>query len=95
MTYQEIIDKVSGDLNISPDIINKTYKAYWRYIRNSIQELPLKEDLTEEEFLKLRPNFNISSLGKLTCTYKRFLGVKEKFNYIKKFRKSNESTKED
>lgn len=92
MTYQEIIHKVSEDTGISVEVVDKAYKAFWSYIRNSVQELPLKEELTETEFLSLRPNFNIPSLGKLTCTYARYRGVKDKFNYIKELRKRNEET---
>jgi hypothetical protein len=33
---------------------------------------PLKENLCEEDFKKLRLNFNIPSLGKLICTYDRY-----------------------
>lgn len=86
MTHQEIINKVSGDTGIPPDIIDKTYKAFWLYIKDSIQALPLKEDMTEDEFKSLKPNFNIPSLGKITCTLQRYKGVKEKFNHIKKLR---------
>ena len=92
MTYQEIVNKVSGDIGLSPGITDKAYKAFWKYIRDTIQELPLKEDMSEEEFLMLRPNFNIPSLGKLTCTYKRYSGVKEKFKHIKKLRENHEGT---
>lgn len=92
MTYWEIINKVSGDIGLSPDTVDKTYRAFWKYIRDSIQSLPLKEDISEEEFLMLRPNFNIPSLGKLTCTYKRYFGVKEKFKHIKKLRETYEGT---
>lgn len=95
MTYQEIINKVSGDLEMPPDTVNKVYKAYWKYIRDTIQELPLKDDLTEEKFLMLRPNFNIPSIGKLTCTYDRYKKVKDKFKHIKKLRENHESIKED
>lgn len=86
MTYKEIINLVSNNLGIAPDIVDKTYKSYWLYVKNAIQELPLKKDMSEEEFNKLRSNFNIPSLGKLTCTYKRYRGIKDKFNYIKKLR---------
>ena len=92
MTYKEIINKVSGDINLPPDTVDKIYKAYWRYIRDTIQTLSLKDNLSEEEFSKLKPNFNIPSLGKLTCTYKRYLGVKERFKHIKKLRENYEST---
>jgi hypothetical protein len=92
MTYQEIINKVSGDMGISPDIVDKAYKAFWKYIRDTIQDIPLKDDMSEEEFIMLKPNFNIPSLGKLTCTYKRYKGIKEKFKHIKKLRENNENT---
>lgn len=94
MIYAEIIKKVSQDTGISPEIIDKTYKAYWLYIKNSIQGFPLKEDVTEAEFLKLRTNFNVPSLGKLTCTFDRYKGVKEKFQHIKNIREKNEKTEE-
>jgi hypothetical protein len=92
MTYQEIINKVSGDMGISPDIVDKAYKAFWKYIRDTIQDIPLKDDMSEEEFIMLKPNFNIPSLGKLTCTYKKYKGIKEKFKHIKKLRENNENT---
>lgn len=90
MTYKEIINKVAEDLNMPSETVDRTYKAFWLFIRDSLQELPLKEDLTEEEFSILKPNFNIPSLGKISCTYNRYKGVKEKFNYIKKLRKRHE-----
>lgn len=94
MTLEEIIHKVSEDTGIPVEVVDKSFKGFWLYIRNSVQELPLKGELTEAEFLSLRPNFNIPSLGKLTCTYPRYLGVKEKFNHIKKLRRDEEA-KED
>lgn len=91
MTYKEIIDKVSEDSGIPVEIVDKTYKAFWLFIRTTIQELPLKEELTEEEFLKLRTNFNIPSLGKLACPYQKYLKVKEKFKHIKKLRENDKT----
>ena len=81
---KDIILSVSKDLGISPDVVEKVYKAYWLYIKTTIEALPLKEDLTEEEFLKLRTNFNIGSLGKLFVTYKHYVGVKKRFEYLRK-----------
>lgn len=89
MTYEEIINTVAKELNLPIDLVKNTYKAYWQFIRDTIQELPLKEDISEEEFSKLQTNFNIPSLGKLSCTRDRYLGVKKKFEYIKKIRKNN------
>ena len=49
---KDIILSVSKDLGISPDVVEKVYKAYWLYIKTTLEALPLKEDLTEEEFSK-------------------------------------------
>ena len=91
---REIVKKLSEELNLPPEVVEKTYKAYWLFIRRTIEKLPLKEDLTEEEFKKLRTNFNLPYLGKLSCNYDRWLNIKNKGKYIKK--KSDETKyKED
>lgn len=83
---RDIYLDVSRTLNISPEVIEKVYKAYWQYIKSTIQALPLKEELTEEEFSKLRTNFNIPSLGKLSCTLDKYKGTKKRFQLIGKLR---------
>lgn len=79
MTYEEIISRVSDSLGLSKKLVDKTYKAYWRAIKEHITSLPLKQDLTEEEFKKLQTNVNIPSIGKLYVTY----GVYKKTKGIK------------
>lgn len=86
MSYQEILKKVSEELNLPLEVVKEAYESYWLFIRQSITDLPLKEDLSEEDFSKLRSNFNIPSLGKLACTYTRMKGVKERFKYINRIR---------
>lgn len=83
---KDIYLDVSRTLGISPDVVEKAYKAYWLYIKATIQALPLKECLTEEEFSKLRTNFNIPSLGKLSCTLDKYRGTKKRFKLIEKLR---------
>ena len=84
MNYPDIIGKVSQEMGIPPEVVSTAYKSYWEFIKQTIQSLPLKDDISEEEFAKLRTNFNIPSLGKLTCTFDRMMGVKKRFKYIKK-----------
>ena len=86
MNYSEIVSKVSEDTGITADIVDRIYKSFWLFVKDTIQNLPLKDNLNEEDFNKLRTNFNIPSLGKLTCTYQRYIGVKERFRHIKKLR---------
>lgn len=86
MNYNDLVTQVSKELNLPFRVVDKVYKSYWKSIRDTIQELPLKDDISEEEFQKLRTNFNIPSLGKLTCTYDRVKGVKQKYKYIRNLR---------
>lgn len=89
MKYNDIITKVSQETDLPVKVVGKVFKAYWLFIRASIQALPLKETLSEEDFMKLRTNFNIPSLGKLTCTYEDYLRQKRRHEHIITFRKNN------
>ena len=91
MNYPDIIGKVSQEMGIPLEVVDTAYKSYWKFIKQTIQSLPLKDDISEEEFAKLRTNFNIPSLGKLTCTFDRMMGVKKRFKYIKRLRENAES----
>lgn len=86
MSYQEILKKVAIELNLPVEVVKLAYESHWAFIREIITSLPLKEPLNEKDFSKLGTNFNIPSLGKLACTYVRMLGVKKRFEYIKRIR---------
>ena len=86
MIYSEAIKQVSIELGLPPQVVKEAYESFWTFIRNNIKALPLKEDLSKEEFDKLRTNFNIPSIGKLSCTYDRMIGVKKRFEHIRKLR---------
>lgn len=76
MTYKEIVAEISVRLNLPKGLVDKTYRAYWKAVREHIESLPLKEELTDEEFLKLQPNVNIPSIGKLYVTLERYKAMK-------------------
>lgn len=90
MTYDDIIAEVSVKLGLPKGLVDRTYKAYWRTIREHIAALPLKEDLTDEEFMKLQPNVNIPSLGKLNVTLDRYHRMKKSFEHYKQFKQNKE-----
>lgn len=79
---KDIYLKVSEMLGIPENTVREAYISFWRFIRETISELPLKENLTEEQFRELRTNFNIPSLGKLVCTYDRYIGMKKRYKYL-------------
>ena len=87
------ISGASHELGIPSELVEKVYRAYWLAIKQAVQALPLKEDLTDEDFSKLRTSFNIPSLGKLYSSYDRVQGVKRRFKYLQQI-KNNAQNKE-
>ena len=94
MTYREIVSLLSEELDIPEEVVDVAYKSFFEFIRTTIAGLPLKDELSEEDFNKLRTNFNIPSLGKLHCTYERYRGMKERMNYINKIKNTYEAQKD-
>lgn len=85
MTYSEIVSEVSKETGLPRTFVNKVYRAYWKAIRGHIIALPLKEDLTDEEFGKLQPNVSVPYLGKLNVTLSRYRFEKNLYNeYLKR-----------
>lgn len=96
MEYHDIIAKVAGNLSLPTALVDRAYRSYWRAVREHIAALPLKDDLTDEEFLELQPNVNIPSIGKLYVTLDRYRGVKKRFQILSNLKNRNNAThKED
>ena len=83
MRYQKLLEKVSEELKIPIEVVKEAYLSYWKFVKSKIAELPLNEELSEDQYKELRTNFNVPSIGKLTCDYGRFLRVKQKQQYKK------------
>ena len=93
MTYDEIIAEVSKSTGLTKRMVDRAYRAYWKAVREHICSLPLKENLTDEQFSSLKPNVNIPSIGKLYVTLDRYKRMKKMFNSRKE--KENVTYKED
>ena len=78
MTYDEIISEVAGSTGLSKRIVDRTYKAYWKVIREHITTLPLKEDISDEEIRAMQSSVNIPSIGKLYINVKKFHRIRSK-----------------
>lgn len=90
MTYDEIIASVSASLGLPKGLVDKAYKSYWKAVREHITSMPLKEDLTDEEFMRLRPNVNIPSIGKLHVTLDRYHKMRKSFEMKQQIKKEKE-----
>lgn len=80
MAYNEIIRTVAHQMGLPIRFVDKVYRGYWKAVREHIKSLPLKNNLTDEEFLSLQPNVNIPSIGKLYVTLDRYHRVKKVYN---------------
>ena len=79
----EIYAKVAGDMGIRIEVVRAAYLSQWQFIRNTIEALPLKEELSEEEFNQLRTSFNLPSLGKIYTTRDKVQRTKRKIDYLR------------
>lgn len=74
--------EASEILDIPVDKVGKIYRAYWWSIRENIQKLQLRNNVTEEDLINEKLSFNIPSLGKLYTNYDRIKGVKKRFKLL-------------
>ena len=94
--FQKIIKEMSIEHGLPQEVVTVAYRSYWEFIKKEAQALQLKGDITEEEFNKLRPNFNIPSIGKLFITWDKLINTKKRRIYLQKIKKEkNDSIKED
>lgn len=79
---RRVYAEVAKELGLSPKFVEQVYKSFWRYIRESISALPLKEMeiLSKEEFDKIVPYYVLPRLGRLYFSYYKFKGKKERYN---------------
>jgi hypothetical protein len=78
LKLNKVYEKVALELGLNESDVKEAYNLYWEYFRKSIESLPLKENLNEEDFNSLKTSFNVPSLGKFYCTYDRYLRMKNK-----------------
>ena len=76
---KEALQRIARELGLPLEDLISYYKAYWKYIRTTIEGFNLKSDLTQEEYDKLRVNFNIPFLGKLACPYSRQVKLRQSY----------------
>lgn len=98
MINEKLIKEIAGKIDIQEDKVQKVYSAFWAFIKDTIQSIPLKANdlehpLSEEEFNKFHTNINVPSLGKFYCTYDDYIRTVKHFKRIKNIR--NAENKKD
>lgn len=95
MKQSDIIPIIASEMGLPEDFIQGVVGGFYKFIRTKASELPLKEDLTEEQFNALKTSFNIPSLGKLAVTYDRYSKIKSSYKLIQEIKKQNAKNKEN
>lgn len=95
MKISDAVRIAAEEIGIPYEVAQRAYSMSWKFILDKIESLPLKENLTEEQFEQLRPNFNIPEIGKLTVTYDRYKRIKNRTKYIKNIKKLMQDDNED
>ena len=91
MILKQIIKQVAKELDLPKDLVRNTYKSYWKVIKQIIERNNIKYSkdsiLTANEFNSKQMNINIPSIGKLNCTYDKYLKTINRFNLINNIKK--------
>lgn len=78
INLKDLYKEAALELGLEEEDVKEAYNLYWRFFRSEIENLPLKDELTEEEFNSLKTSFNVPHIGKFYCTYDRYLRIKNK-----------------
>ena len=91
MTFKQIIKQVAKELNLPEDLVRNTYKSYRKVIKQIIERNNIKSNdnliFTSDEFNNNVININVPSIGKLNCTYDKYLKTINRFNLINNIKK--------
>ena len=55
---KDLIAKIAEEADLSVEVVEKVYKAYWRYLRTKMEEIDFSEDKPHSY------SFNVPSIGK-------------------------------
>ena len=78
INLKDLYKEAALELGLEEEDVKEAYNLYWRFFRSEIENLPLKDELTEEEFNSLKTSFNVPHIGKFYWTYDRYLRIKNK-----------------
>jgi hypothetical protein len=78
-----LIHSVGLKHNLQDEVINKIVSSPYKFTREKISELQISDDMSEEEYDKLKTNFMYLYIGKLYTTFE----MCTKFYKLKKWKK--------
>jgi hypothetical protein len=85
---KKLIHSIGLEFNLQDDIVKKIVQAQFKFTRETISNLDVKDNMTEEEFKELKTNFIYTHIGKLYTNFMVYEKIKkQKSNLIEKWEK--------
>jgi hypothetical protein len=84
------LKQAARELSVPQELVEQIYKSYWRFIKETISNLPLK-CATDEERKSLTTNFNIPYIGKLYVDDNRINSYKQRLLKYQEYVRSKEN----
>tara|TARA_R110000744_G_scaffold317439_1_gene424054 strand:+ start:406 stop:675 length:270 start_codon:yes stop_codon:yes gene_type:complete len=72
------IKEMANKYGLDNEVVGKMISAPYDFIQNKTKELNFVDDLTREEFDKIKKNFNIPGLGKIYASYFLYNEIQKK-----------------
>ena len=77
-SVNQAVKQVARKLSVDQKLVEQVYRSYWRFIKEHISSLNLR-NINQEEFDSIVTNFNIPYIGKLYVGYGRVEKYKKQF----------------
>lgn len=95
MKTSDAVKQVAEELGIPYEVAQKAYGKAWEFIKMKMREIPFGDDLSEEEFMKYRPNFNVPELGKFAVTWDKYQRTRRRIEYLNNLKTQKDNDSED
>lgn len=89
--YDDLIKSIAEKHGVEVSDVKDVKDSLFRFIRKKIGELDFTNVKSEEEFNKVKKNFNIPRIGKLYASYRNL----KKINYNKNVRRHQQRRGQD
>ena len=84
----KVFKEVADSLGFDEGVVKDVFMITWEFIKSKTEELPLKSEMTEDEFNKLKASFSLPKLGKFGCDYQSYLKNRKRFFILGEYGKS-------
>ena len=62
------------------------YNLFWEFVKEKIEEVPLDNNLSKEEFYKYKTSVILPEIGRMACTYDKYVGINKTKKRLSKYK---------